>query len=353
MIQKEQQQIQLKNQWNYYLFGPVTIIDTPGFDDFGELGEKRVAQTKKILRSCDVAVLVTTAEREFEEKENELIEIFKEREIPYLIVKNKSDLLKRVPNNSGNIVYSSSLTGFGIEEVKNTIGSLVKDDENEIHLVSDFIDSGDVVVLVTPIDGSAPKGRLILPQQLAIRDILDKNGIAVVTQLPELEETLKKVTPKLVVTDSQVFNKVKEIVPEEIYLTSFSILMARFKGFLDTAIKGVRVLDKLKDSSKVLIAEGCTHHRQCEDIGTVKLPKWIKDYTKKNIEFEWTSGTGFPDDLTKFDLVIHCGGCMLSENEVKYRMETAVKQGVPFTNYGTTIAYIQGILDRSLKILEK
>ena len=235
--------------------------------------------------------------------------------------------------------------------MKNVIGSSVKDEAEGLHLVSDFIEEGDIVILVTPIDESAPKGRLILPQQLALRDILDKNGIAIVLQPEELEKTLKTVKPNLVVTDSQVFHKVKEIVPDEINLTSFSILMARYKGFLKTAVDGVRTLDKLKAGSKILIAEGCTHHRQCQDIGTVKIPKWIREYTGKDFDFEWTSGTGFPDDLTKFDLVIHCGGCMLSENEVKYRMESSIKQNVPFTNYGTMIAYIQGILERSIRFI--
>ena len=306
MTLKGLQQIQLKNQWSFYLFGPVVIIDTPGFDDEGELGEKRVETTRRILRNCDVAVLVTVAGRELNKKEQELIDVFKEREIPYIIVKNKVDLVGEKLENKDNIVYSSAKENIGIEDIKNLIGASVKSEKQEVHLVSDLINPKDIVVLVTPIDDSAPKGRLILPQQLAIRDILDKNGIVVVVQDSELEETLKNVKPKLVVTDSQVFRKVKNIVPENIYLTSFSILMARYKGFLDTAVKGVRAIDNLQDGSKILISEGCTHHRQCEDIGTVKIPKWLKNYTGKDLKFEWTSGMGFPDDLSEFDLVIHC-----------------------------------------------
>lgn len=323
-----------------------------GFDDEGELGEKRIVQTRKILRSCDIAVLVTSLENELNSKEKELIEIFKEREIPYVIAKNKVDLINTKYENKDNIVYVSATQNIGIEELKNVIGNSIKEDENKIHFVSDFVNEKDVFVLVTPIDSSAPKGRLILPQQLALRDILDKNGISVVTQVEELEKTLEIVKPKMVITDSQVFSKVKDIVPNDILLTSFSILMARYKGFLDTAVKGVKKLDELENGAKVLISEGCTHHRQCEDIGTVKLPKWIREYTKKDFEFSWSSGNGFPEDLKDYDLVIHCGGCMLNENEMKYRMETAVKQNVPFTNYGTLISYINGTLERSLEFLK-
>lgn len=332
--------------------GPVTIIDTPGFDDEGELGEKRIVQTRKILRSCDIAVLVTSLDNELAPKENELIEIFKEREIPYVIAKNKVDLITSKYENKENIVYVSATQNIGIEELKNVIGKSIKEDENRIHFVSDFVNEKDVFVLVTPIDSSAPRGRLILPQQLAIREILDKNGISVVTQVEELEKTLEMVKPKMVITDSQVFSKVKDIVPKDILLTSFSILMARYKGFLDTAVMGVKKLDELENGAKVLISEGCTHHRQCEDIGTVKLPKWIREYTKKDFDFSWSSGNGFPEDLKEYNLVIHCGGCMLNENEMKYRMETAIKQNVPFTNYGILISYINGTLERSLEFVK-
>lgn len=334
--------------------GPVTIIDTPGFDDEGSLGEKRVATTKKVLRSCDVAVLISVAGREFDRKEEELISIFKEREIPYVIVKNKVDLLETQPANKDNMIYTSTIEHIGIEEVKIAIGNSMKESSCQVHFVSDLIKERDMVVLVTPIDASAPKGRLILPQQLAIRDILDAKAIAIVTQDTELANTLVslKTKPALVITDSQVFHKVKDIVPEEIFLTSFSILMARYKGFLDVAVNGARKIDALKDGAKVLISEGCTHHRQCEDIGTVKLPKWLKEYTGKNLQLEWSSGTGFPEDLSGIDLIIHCGGCMLNENEVKYRMELAIKQNVAFTNYGIAISYMQGILERSTRCLQ-
>ncbi len=335
--------------------GPVIIIDTPGFDDEGTLGEKRVEKTKKILRSCDIAILVTTIDRELNIAEQELISIFKEREIPYIIVKNKKDLLNEKPANSENIIYTSATNNEGIEELKNAIGKLAKNEEDSVKLIGDFIQAKDIVVLVTPIDSAAPKARMIMPQQMAIRDVIDSDAIAIVTKETELADTLKAIEriPALVVTDSQAFKMVSEIVPKEIPLTSFSILMARYKGFLNTAIKGAREISKLKNGSKVLISEGCTHHRQCDDIGTVKLPKWIKKFTGVEPNFEWTSGTGFPDDLGKYDLIIHCGGCMLNSNEMKFRMNSANKQEIPFTNYGTAIAYMNGILERSIEIIEK
>ncbi len=328
--------------------GKVLIIDTPGYDDEGELGEKRVEATKKILRNCDIAVLVTEANRELNKAEDELISIFEEREIPYIIAKNKADVIEKY-ENSGNVVFTSAVDKTGVEELKELIGKSIKE-EKQIRLVGDLIKSKDIVVLVTPIDESAPKGRLILPQQMAIRDILDSGAVAIVTKETELEQTLNslKEKPALVITDSQVFKLVNEIVPEEIPLTSFSILMARYKGFLDVAVNGAKAIDKLKDGDKVLIAEGCTHHRQCEDIGTVKIPKLLKKFTGKELKLEWTNGMGFPEDLKQYDLIIHCGGCMLNENEIKYRMELAVKEKVPFTNYGTAIAYMNGILERSL-----
>ena len=328
--------------------GKVLIIDTPGYDDEGELGEKRVEATKKILRNCDIAVLVTEANRELNKAEDELISIFKERGIPYIIAKNKADVIEKY-ENSGNVVFTSAVDKTGVEELKELIGKSIKE-EKQIRLVGDLIKSKDIVVLVTPIDESAPKGRLILPQQMAIRDILDSDAVAIVTKETELKETLDslKQKPALVITDSQVFKLVNEIVPEEIPLTSFSILMARYKGFLDVAVNGAKAIDKLKDGDRVLIAEGCTHHRQCEDIGTVKIPKLLKKFTGKELNLEWTNGMGFPEDLTQYDLIIHCGGCMLNESEIKYRMELAVKEKVPFTNYGTVIAYMNGILERSL-----
>ncbi len=347
--------------------GPVIIIDTPGFDDEGVLGEKRIEKTKKILRSCDIAVLVTTAERDLNEVEKNLISIFEERKIPFIIAKNKSDILaqenklntevKNKLNSSEKDaetmrkeIYVSAINKIGIEDLKNALGSLSKSRKNKLFL-GDLIKPKDIVVLVTPIDSAAPKGRMIMPQQLAIRDIIDANGISVVTKESELKETLQSLNkkPALVVTDSQVFEEVDKIVPRDIPLTSFSILMARYKGFLETAIDGVNQISKLKNASKVLISEGCTHHRQCDDIGTVKLPNWLKKYTNLDLDFEWSSGTGFPNDLKKYDLIIHCGGCMLNENEMIFRMNSAENQNVPFTNYGIAIAYMKGILERSIK----
>ena len=304
------------------------------------------------MRSCDIAILVTTSDRELNLAEKELISIFEERKIPYIIAKNKMDILDSVPSNNEKVIYTSATFKKGIEELKNAIGNISgKAKNNDLHFVSDLIKPNDFVVLVTPIDSAAPKGRMIMPQQLAIRDIIDINGVAIVTKETELEETLKSIgkAPALVITDSQVFEKVSKIVPEEIPLTSFSILMARYKGFLDTAIEGTKQIDKLEDGDKVLISEGCTHHRQCDDIGTVKIPKWLKSYTGKELDLEWSSGTGFPEDLSKYKLIIHCGGCMLNAIEMIFRMNSAKTQGVPFTNYGITIAYIKGILDRSIK----
>ena len=345
--------------------GKVLIIDTPGFDDSGELGEKRVEATRKILRNCDIAILVVEAGRDFNSVEEELISIFKERGIPYLIVKNKSDIdesmVRRVQKlvdcekvtDNHIIINTSAINKTGIEELKNAIGAIFKQSSNPRRLVSDLIKPQDIVVLVTPIDSAAPKDRLILPQQLAIRDIIDSNGIVVVARETELEDILKYLNkkPALVITDSQVFDIVNKIVPEDICLTSFSILMARYKGFLETALKGAKTLDKLNNGDKVLISEGCTHHRQCDDIGTVKLPNWIKNYTGKNIEFEWSSGNDFSNEIEKYNLVIHCGGCMLNANEMQYRMNLAIQKNIPFTNYGMAIAYMNGILERSLKLL--
>ncbi len=333
--------------------GPVMIIDTPGYDDEGALGEKRVAATRKILRSCDIAVLVTTAGKQLNSAERELISLFKERNIPYIIVKNKSDIAQISEDNEKNVVYTSAVNASGIENLKNTIGSCVGNNSKPVRFVGDLISNGDIVVLVTPIDSAAPKGRLILPQQQAVRDIIDSGAVAVVTRETELEQTLSSIAkkPALVITDSQVFKLVNDLVPKEIMLTSFSILMARYKGFLDTAINGADKIDKLRDGSRVLISEGCTHHRQCDDIGTVKLPALLKSYTNANLCLEWSSGTGFPDNLSDYDLVIHCGGCMLNSNEMKYRMSLAENNGIAFTNYGIAIAHMHGILKRSIEML--
>ncbi len=327
--------------------GPVVMIDTPGYDDESLLGEKRIAAAEKILHKCDIAVLVTT-HPVLNDIESRLISLFKKNGTSYLIAVNKSDLMASFPKNEENIIYTSALEKTGIEELKNALGKCVKNETKGVNFVGDLIGSGNIVVLVTPIDSAAPKGRLILPQQLAVRDIIDFGAAAVVTKEDMLENTLAslKNPPDLVITDSQVFQMVNEIVPKDISLTSFSILMARYKGFLETAVNGVKKIDSLKDGSKVLISEGCTHHRQCDDIGTVKLPKMLKQYTQSDLEFEWSSGNGFPEDLSKYDLVIHCGGCMVNEREMKYRMNSAQQQGTAFTNYGTALAYMQGILSR-------
>ena len=334
--------------------GPVLIIDTPGFDDEGKLGEKRVNATKKILQNCDIAVLVTEADRDLNDVEKSLIYVFKDRNIPYLIAKNKADILKKQRSNEERIIYTSAIENIGIEELKIAIGKSVKSDENELHLVSDLIKPKGIVILVTPIDSAAPKNRLILPQQLAIRDIIDIGAIPIVAKETELDEVLNslKKEPALVITDSQVFDLVNKIVPKNILLTSFSILMARYKGFLTTAFNGVEKINKLDNNSKILISEGCTHHRQCDDIGTVKLPKMLEKFSGKKLNYEWTSGLGFPDDLSKYDLIIHCGGCMLNSNEMKFRMNKAVEQNVAFTNYGMAIAYMNGILERSMEIFK-
>ena len=332
--------------------GKVLIIDTPGFDDEGELGEKRVNATKKILNNCDIAILVTEANRELNSIEKELIEIFKKRSVPYIIVKNKEDITEKPNNSYENIVYTSTINNSGIEELKNEIGKLVKNKGKERFLVKDLIRSKDIVILVTPIDSAAPKNRLILPQQLALKEIVESGAIAIVTKETELAQTLNSITikPKLVITDSQVFKEVNNIVPKDIPLTSFSILMARYKGFLDTAISGINQIKKLTLNSKILISEGCTHHKQCDDIGTVKLPKLLNKFTNLDLNFEWTSGNDFPTDLGDYDLVIHCGGCMVTTNEMLYRMNLAKEQNIPFTNYGIAIAYMNGILERSLEI---
>ena len=337
--------------------GPVVIVDTPGFDDSGILGDLRVEKTKETLRKTDLAVLVTDKRYGFDQFEETLIQMFKANGVPYIVARNKMDLWEEVPENtSENEVFTSSITSSGLEELKNLIAkTLVKFTAPTGKMISDKIQENDLIVLVIPIDESAPKGRLILPQQMVVRDILDANAQVLAVKDTELENALKTIgkKPRLVVTDSQVFGKVKNIVPKDVLLTSFSIVMARFKGFLDSAVKGAKVLDQLKDGDKVLISEGCSHHRQCGDIGTVKLPKWILEYTGKNIEFVFTQGGDFPENLSDFSLIVHCGGCMLTEREVARRRKSAEYHGVPFTNYGTTIAQINGILDVSLEFLDE
>lgn len=330
--------------------GPVVIIDTPGFDDEGSLGEMRVKRTKQVLNRVDVAVLVVDGEKGKTSADNELIAIFKEKNIPYTVAYNKSDLTGEREYSDGIAV--SAINGTNINKLKETIGHLVKTEDMTRKLCGDLLETGDVAVLVVPIDSAAPKGRLILPQQQTIRDVLEAGAVAVTVRETELELTLRKLgtKPKIVITDSQAFAQVSKIVPADIQLTSFSILMARYKGFLETAVKGAAAIENLKDGDRVLISEGCTHHRQCEDIGTVKLPKWLKKYTGKEISIETSSGKGFPDDLSPFSLIIHCGGCMLNEREMQYRRKFAEDSGVPFTNYGTAIAYMNGILKRTLGV---
>ena len=331
--------------------GPVMIIDTPGFDDEGMLGELRVKKTKQVLNKTDIAVLVVDAAEGLKECDEQLIELFKAKNINYLIVYNKSDLLDEIPQADPQSIYASALKKENIFEVKERIASL-KETTTEKAIIADKLNRGDFVVLVVPIDSAAPKGRLILPQQQTIRDILDAGAMAIVTKESELTETLEGLdkTPAMVITDSQVFKTVAPMVPKQIPLTSFSILMARYKGLLNEAAIGAAAVEHLKDGDTVLIAEGCTHHRQCDDIGTVKIPNWLRKYTGKDIQIETCSGTEFPEDLSKYAMVIHCGGCMLNEREVRYRTKCAVDQGVPITNYGTFIAYVNGILKRSLEV---
>ena len=328
--------------------GPVVIIDTPGFDDEGALGEQRVKRTKEVLNRVDVAVLIVDSTVGKTAADNELVGIFKSKNIPHVIAYNKCDLTDKRFDDG---LAVSATENININRLKETIARLGKTENSRV-ICSDLVSVGDLVVLVIPIDTAAPKGRLILPQQQTIRNILDSGASALVVRDTELEALLSTVgtKPKLVITDSQVFNKVKDIVPDSIPLTSFSILMARYKGFLETAVRGAAAIDSLNDGDKILIAEGCTHHRQCDDIGTVKIPRWLKARTKKDIIIETASGKGFPDDLSPYKLIIHCGGCMLNEKEVSYRRKFAEDSGVPFTNYGTAIAYMQGILKRTLSV---
>ena len=330
--------------------GPVVMIDTPGLDDEGELGELRVKRAYQMLNKTDVALLVVDACVGMTKEDEEILNRIKLKGIPYLLVMNKADL-------AGNSIcvedalYVSAKTGKGILELKEKIAqSVSKGDFRRI--VGDLLEPFDFVVLVTPIDESAPKGRLILPQQQTIRDVLGARATAVVVKDTELEETLKRMSgkPRMVITDSQVFGKVSKLVPVDVPLTSFSILMARYKGDLKTVVEGARVLDALQDGDAVLISEGCTHHRQCNDIGTVKLPGWILEHTGKNIQFEFTSGTEFPLNIEKYKLIIHCGGCMLNDREMKYRLKCAEDAKIPITNYGTAIAHMTQILERSIKI---
>jgi [FeFe] hydrogenase H-cluster maturation GTPase HydF len=332
--------------------GPVVVIDTPGLDDESELGAMRVKKAKQVLNYADIAVLVVDASVGVGALDKELITLFEEKKIPYVVAFNKSDLDAEHKELDAHGIYVSAKEGKNIDLLKEKIASLIKDADNDRRIVSDMVAKGDVVILVVPIDKAAPKGRLILPQQQTIRDLIDAGASAIVCRDEELSATLDalKYPPRMVITDSQAFGRVSKIVPKDIPLTSFSILFARYKGNLLEAVKGVAALDRLCDGDKILISEGCTHHRQCGDIGTVKLPAWISEYTKKNISFEFTSGKDFPEDLSGYKLVIHCGGCMLTEREMQYRIREAQDREVPITNYGMVIAHTHGILKRSLEI---
>ncbi len=330
--------------------GPVMIIDTPGIDDEGELGKMRVEKSYQVLNKTDIALLVVDGNVGLTQCDKDLIEEIKKRKLPYLIILNKSD---EVCNRYDieNSIWVSAETKENIWELKERISKLVPNENMTLKIIGDLLDPEDIVVLVVPIDSAAPKGRLILPQQQTIRDVLEAGAISVVTRDTELPQTLKALgkKPKIVVTDSQAFGKVKNDVPEDILLTSFSILFARYKGDLAEQIKAVKAIDNLKDGDYVLISEGCSHHRQCDDIGTVKIPRWLKEHSGKKINYEFSSGTEFPRDLSKYKAVIHCGGCTLNEKEMKHRISVAKEQNVPITNYGIFIAYTQGILKRSLQ----
>ena len=365
--------------------GPVDIVDTPGIDDVGELGARRVERTRETLRTCDVAVLVTDATRALVAAERELISLFEELGLPFIVVRNKADLLsgEGVAAGSGGgtgaasgaagatiaqvvaapdadapaapvraEVLASARTGAGINELKGALAHVGGPAAHERRVVADLLSPGDKVVLVVPIDSSAPKGRIILPQQLVLRDVLDAHASALVCQPEELADLLAAVRDvRLVITDSQAFQKVARIVPKTTPLTSFSLLMARYKGDLRTLVEGTEALGALTDESRVLISEGCTHHRQCEDIGTVKMPAWIRGHCGANPTFEFTQGRGFPDDVSDYDVVVHCGGCMLNEKEMRWRQSVAAKSGTPMVNYGAAIACVHGILERSLRPL--
>ncbi len=341
--------------------GPVVIIDTPGIDDVGTLGEMRVKRALQVLDKTDIGILVVDAEKGLQQADQELLKLFEKKKIPHITVYNKSDLLATVPSlpekqqEKNDVIYVSAKSGDQIYELKERIGVLAKAasaEADEKRIVADLIQPEDVVVLVVPIDSAAPKGRLILPQQQTIRDVLESGAISVVTRETELPQTLRALgkKPALVITDSQAFQKVNADTPADVPLTSFSILFARYKGDLKEAVHGAAQLDKLQNGDTVLISEGCSHHRQCGDIGTVKLPNWIRNYTGKELNFEFTSGGEFPDDLSPYALVVHCGGCMLNEREMKARIAHAVAQNVPITNYGICIAQVHGILKRSVEL---
>lgn len=341
--------------------GPVVMMDTPGIDDEGELGALRVRKSYQVLNKTDAAVLVIDGGVGVTPEDKALLKRIREKKIPYVIAVNKKELaapdalekiVDELSSEDGEIIAVSAAAGEGIDELKEQIAATVDTEEPERYIVRDLLKPSDMAVLVVPVDKAAPKGRLILPQQQTIRDILEADAVSVVVKETELKNVLGQFQnkPKMVITDSQAFEKVAADTPEDILLTSFSILFARYKGDLAAVVKGVTALDTLEDGDAILISEGCTHHRQCDDIGTVKLPRWIREYTGKEIRIETTSGTEFPDDLTKYKMIVHCGGCMLNEREMKYRLKCAEDQGVPMTNYGITIAYMKGILKRSVEV---
>lgn len=346
--------------------GPVVLIDTPGLDDQGELGEKRVGKAREVMRKTDIGVIVADAREPLGDLERELLASFEKRNIPCLVAYNKADLLQELPETAGglkdrsdapeaggNALYVSAKTGFQIHELKERVAAMLPKEE-ERTLVGDLVEAGDVAVLVVPVDSGAPKGRLILPQQQVLRDLLDKGAAGVVCRDTELRGTLGKLAapPKLVITDSQVFGKVSEIVPDSVPLTSFSILMARYKGDLPLLAAGVKTVEELRDGDKVLVCEGCTHHRQCEDIGTVKIPNMIRRHTKTEPSFSFMSGVEFPTDVSRYKLVIHCGGCMLNRKEMLYRLERCREQGVPVVNYGVLLAFLNGIFERATAVFQ-
>lgn len=332
--------------------GPVVIIDTPGIDDEGELGALRVRRSYQMLNKTDVAVLVVDSAVGLTDEDKKLLEKIRQKQIPYVIAYNKSDKQKTETADEHEISVSAA-TGEHIHELKELIARLAKPVVSDKRIVSFMLDKEDIVVLVVPIDGAAPKGRLILPQQQTIRDIIDAHAVCMVTQPEELPQTLNALAkkPKMVITDSQAFGVVNKMVPQDILLTSFSILFAHYKGNLRLAMQGAAALDTLTDGDTILMAEGCTHHRQCDDIGTVKIPRLIRRYTGKDVQFVWTSGTEFPDSLRPYKMVIHCGGCMLGEREMQYRLKCAEDEGIPITNYGIAIAHMNGILSRSTEFL--
>ena len=339
--------------------GPVVMIDTPGLDDEGELGALRVKKSYQVMNKTDIAVLIVDGSVGPDDAEQAVLKCLQEKKIPYVIAVNKCERMteqekeeiRRQFSGEKNLIFVSAAENINIYELKELIAAQVPNEDMTLKIVGDILEPNDFVVLVVPIDSAAPKGRLILPQQQTIRDVLEAGAISIVTRESELRETLQNIgkKPRLVITDSQAFAQVSQDTPQDIQLTSFSILFARYKGNLSTQVKGVRVLDTLEDGDQILISEGCTHHRQCDDIGTVKLPRWIREYTGKELDFHFSSGVEFPDDLTPYKMVIHCGGCTLNEREMKYRIKCAQDQGIPMTNYGVCIAYMKGILKRSLE----